>query len=340
MKISVIVPAYNAVRTLRLCLTAIFEQSGNSEVFVVDDGSTDNTRAIAQEAGARVLMTQQQSGPAAARNLAASHTTADILFFVDADVVIAPDAIQRVRESFESNPNLSAVFGSYDDSPAEQNFLSQYKNMLHHYVHQESSSKAGTFWAGCGAVRSQMFHQVGGFDAAEYPYPSIEDIDLGIRISEKGGEILLNKNLQGKHLKRWTISSLLKADIVHRAFPWSRLIAIQGALPAELNLKIHSRISGIMACLLVLLSGVSLIQQRVWWAATALLCFMSILLLNLPTYSFFLKKKGTLFTIGAIFWHIFYYLYSTLSFAYCWMRYRIFGGKALSAARIRAGRTT
>jgi glycosyltransferase involved in cell wall biosynthesis len=338
MKISVIVPAYNAAKTLPDCLNAIFSQQ-DGEVLVVDDCSTDDTRKIAENAGARVLRTQHQSGPAAARNLAADHATGEILFFVDSDVVIANDAIRRVLESFESNPNLAAVFGSYDDSPAQRNFLSQYKNLLHHYVHQESSSRAGTFWAGCGAVRSQIFHQVGGFDAVEYPYPSIEDIDLGIRVVEKGGEILLNKNLQGKHLKRWTISSLLKADILHRAIPWSRLIATQGVLPAELNLKIHSRISGIVACLFILFSVLCVIQQTIWIAIAASICLISILILNRPTYSFFLRKKGVLFTVGAIFWHIIYYFYSTFTFMYCWIRYRILAGKTVTA-RMRARRTT
>jgi len=337
MKISVIVPAYNAATTLPRCLKAIFDQRDqDTEIFVVDDASTDNTAEIGRQAGARVLATQQKSGPAAARNLAAEAASGKILFFVDADVVIANGTMRRVQDAFETNPALAAVFGSYDDSPAEKNFLSQYKNLLHHYVHQESSSKAGTFWAGCGAVRAEIFNLVGGFDADQYPYPSIEDIDLGIRIAEKNYEILLDKQLQGKHLKRWTISSLLKADILHRALPWSRLIAAQGVLPKELNLKLHHRISGVLCTLLILFSIVSIFKPSTWTLFCMAVCLIAILVLNRRVYSFFLRKSGLMFLFGAIFWHICYYLYSTFTFAYCWIRFRLFGGKTIASGRMRA----
>jgi hypothetical protein len=104
-------------------------------------------------------------------------------------------------------------------------------------------------------------------------------------------------------------------------------------------LKIHSRLSGILACFLLLLFTFNLLQPTRWSLAAALVCFITILILNRQTYSFFLKQKGPLFTIGAIFWHLIYYVYSTCIFAYCWIRYRLIGGKAVSAARIRPRHT-
>ena len=76
--------------------------------------------------------------------------------------------LASVAEDFTENPDIAAVFGSYDDEPAEKNFLSQYKNLVHHYVHQQSSSEAVTFWAGCGAIRKEIFFSVGGFDGKKY----------------------------------------------------------------------------------------------------------------------------------------------------------------------------
>ncbi len=90
-----------------------------------------------------------------------------------------------IRQVLDENQDVSAVFGSYDDEPAERNFLSQYKNLLHHFVHQEGATDAGTFWAGCGAIRKDMFASVNGFNSEKYPYPSIEDIELGIRLKRK-----------------------------------------------------------------------------------------------------------------------------------------------------------
>ena len=93
---------------------------------------------------------------AAARNLAAETAKGEILVFIDADVVVKPDTIGKVARVSKFIPRFQALFGSYDDEPAEKNFLSQYKNLQHHFVHQNSSPEASTFWS--GLVRSgEMF---------------------------------------------------------------------------------------------------------------------------------------------------------------------------------------
>jgi hypothetical protein len=55
------------------------------------------------------------------------------------------------------------LFGCYDDAPAAQNFIAQFKNLLHSYTHQQGSQDATTFWAGCGVVRRTVFAAIGGF---------------------------------------------------------------------------------------------------------------------------------------------------------------------------------
>jgi len=334
MRISIVVPAYNASSTLPLCLKALFEQvDADAEILVINDCSTDNTQQIALDAGAKVFQTPQRGGPAAGRNLGADKALGEILFFVDADVVIGEGSLRSVRATFERSPKLAAVFGSYDPEPAERNFLSQYKNLLHHFVHQESSPNAGTFWAGCGAIRKEAFRSAGGFDADQYPYPSIEDIELGIRMVEKNYEIRLDKHLQGKHLKRWTITSLLKADILHRAYPWSKLIANYGVLPKELNLKIYHRISGALAVLFAVSCALIVFKPSIWTAGMAFLSLVVLLALNRDVYSFFLRKKGFLFLLGVFFWHTLYYLYGTITFGYCWIRFRLLRGKHIFPSR-------
>ena len=95
------------------------------------------------------------------RNLCAQIAQGDLLFFFDADVIIPPDALRQIVVAFQHDPNLTAVFGSYDDMPFESNFLSQYKNLLHHYVHQTANEEASTFWTGCGAIRREIFFKIG-----------------------------------------------------------------------------------------------------------------------------------------------------------------------------------
>jgi len=215
-RISVIVPVRNGSKHLPRCLEALsHSEYVQFEVIVVDDCSTDITPQIAERYGARCVRTPRTVGPGGARNLGAQHAGGEILLFVDSDVVMPPGALCLIAEDFRRDPELAAVFGSYDDTPPWTSFISQYKNLMHHYVHQASSESAATFWAGCGAVRKTVFEEFGGFDAATYAVPSIEDIALGLEMARAGRKIQLDKRLAVKHLKRWTFRNLLRADILH-----------------------------------------------------------------------------------------------------------------------------
>ena len=92
------------------------------------------------------------SASQACRAVAGSRT-GQYLVFIDADVCVHQDTLVRFAERFTADPMLDAVMGSYDDAPAASNFLSQYKNLFHHYVHQTGDGEIRTFWSGCGAIR-------------------------------------------------------------------------------------------------------------------------------------------------------------------------------------------
>ena len=93
----------------------------------------------------------------AAHPTGAARATGDVLVFVDADVLPHRDAFRRIRSAFRGQPELIAVFGSYDDSPPAPGAVSGFRNLLHHYVHQQASGDADTFWAGLGAIRREAF---------------------------------------------------------------------------------------------------------------------------------------------------------------------------------------
>jgi GT2 family glycosyltransferase len=234
MRISIVIPVCNGGPAFAQCLEALDRARAEcadlaeTELIVADDGSTpaDGSAELARRHGARVLSTPSpgRHGPAAARNLGARAATGDVAFFVDADVALHSDALRRAAEAFGSDPTLEAGFGSYDDAPAAPNFLSQYKNLFHHYIHQHAHPQASTFWTGCGAIRLETFHALGGFDDLTYRLPSIEDIDLGYRLRHRGGEIRLLKEMRCTHLKHWTVGGLLRSDIVERGIPWTILL--------------------------------------------------------------------------------------------------------------------
>jgi glycosyltransferase involved in cell wall biosynthesis len=317
-KLSVVVPVYNGAFFLDRCLDACAASSyANLEVIVIDDASTDASAAIAERHGAKVVRLAHQSGPGTARNVGAGRAKGEILFFVDADVMVHVDAVERAVDQLEREPDVSAVFGSYDDSPAERNLLSQYKNLQHHFVHQTAAAEASTFWGGCGAIRRSAFEAVGGFDAARYPRPSIEDIELGYRLRARGYRIRVDKGLQGKHLKRWTLGSWLRADILSRAIPWSMLILDRKEILRDLNLKVSDRVSAGLIGLSVALLAASLLRARLLWIVALLLLVVGIL--NRAFYAFLKRRRGLWFVAVAVPLHFLYFFYSGVIFVICWL---------------------
>ena len=280
MTISVIIPVYNAAAHLQLCLGHLRNSTvAPLECLVVDDGSTDETATVAREAGARVINVPSRRGPAFARNLGASEARGDILFFLDADVCVRPDAIARLLANFRQDPDLDAVVGSYDDSPAPTGLLSQYRNLMHSHVHQRAPRNTATFWSGCGAIRRLVFLAHEGFDAS-YSRPAIEDIELGYRLARANCKLAIDNQLLVKHLKHWTFWKLIKTDVLDRGVPWTELILRDGSMPNHLNIDVSERISVALAFILFGLAAEGTIRYRGYFLTP----FLAVLVFLLAKY--------------------------------------------------------
>ena len=317
-KITVIMPAYNCGALLGRSLPPLLQMQRQGEVYeviVVDDGSSDGTAQTAVSLGARVILFEQRHGPAHARNQAARESRGEILWFIDADVVARSDAARQIRQAL-INEHHAAVFGSYDDSPAARNFLSQYKNLVHHHYQQKIRGDVSTFWAGCGAVWKQTFLDVGGFDAVRYPRSSIEDIELGYRLQTAGGRIRHAPELQATHLKVWTFWKLLVSELRDRAVPWAFLLLTRG-ISDELNIAVTERFRATIAWMLAFAVVTSLVGVTPWWLPAMVLS--TALAANLELFGLFQRRNGLLFALGGILFHQFYYLYSTAAYCWCWI---------------------
>lgn len=319
MRLSVIVPVYNGASFLRSTLPALQASThADFEFIVVDDGSADESADVARGCGATVLTMPQRGGPAQARNLAARHATGDVLVFIDADVRVHADTLERIEAHLLANPETVALMGSYDDTPADPGFVSQYKNLFHHFIHQHSHRHAWTFWAGCGAIRREAFLDAGGFSCS-YDRPCIEDIELGARLAAAGKRIDLEPSVQATHLKRWTLASLVRTDVWDRAVPWLRLMLRTRNMPADMNVTHAHRASVVLAVLLVLLlltiggAAITGWSALFWLGVVAIVVAgAGLLMLNLDLYRFFARKRGNLFALRAIPLHWFYYSYCAL----------------------------
>ena len=328
--ISLIMPTVDWGLTFALCLQAAQAALGpGDELLVVFDGVPPPPPAWLNATGACLLSTGQRQGPAAARNLGAAQAHLPILVFVDADVAIHSDALDRIRAHFSSDPCLSAVFGRYDDQPAAAGLVSRYRNLLHHHTHSSHPGPARTFWAGLGAIRREAFLAAGGFDAATYPRPSIEDIELGLRLSHGSARLLLDPAIEGTHHKRWSLRSMLATDIRRRAIPWSRLLLQRRQGSSVLNLDARARLSTLLSLALVL-SSVAL----AWWPwiwPLPLLALAGVVLLNHRFHRLCLRQGGPALALVAISLQVVYFLYSALTFAVVLLQHTLCALRAATA---------
>ncbi|MGQ0633378.1 MAG: glycosyltransferase family 2 protein [Planctomycetaceae bacterium] len=317
--VSAIVPVYNGGPAFVQCLESLRAAIPPiAEILVIDDGSTDGSDRVAQQFAVTLLQTGGRRGPAVARNQGARAARGDLLFFVDADVTMPPGALEVFMHLFDGASGVDAVIGSYDDAPAELNLLSQYKNLLHHYVHQQAASEGFTFWGACGVIRRSVFLEVGGFDE-RYRQPSIEDIELGYRLRSAGRRIRVCKPLQVKHWKRWDACSLFKTDVFQRAWPWSKLLLRVGKMENDLNISHASRARVALACTLPVVTGAGWL----WPPALALAAILviSLLVLDVPVLKFFWQKRGFWFAVRTIPWHWLSHVYSGAAFAAALVRH-------------------
>lgn len=320
--LSIVVPVYNGLRYLEESLPPLLANPDPEllEVLVVDDGSTDGSGEFAHECGARVISSGGRLGPAGARNVAVREARGQIVLFVDADVVVHPDTVSRVIHAFPDSETV-AVFGSYDDSPADRGFSSQYMNLRHHHGHRQPSEDAQTFWAGLGAVRRDAYLAVGGFDAERYTIPSIEDIDLGMRLRKTGGRIRRLPEIQAKHLKQWSLPKVIHTDLFCRGFPWARLMMEHPGEFTDLNVQWGERLKALIALFFALSTLAAIAGIGSAWLPAAL--FLAAAMANRELMTIFARASGWWFAIRGLLFHQIYYLYSGTVYAVSALRYRL-----------------
>ena len=331
--VTVIVPAYNAEATLPACLAALGRMTyPASEVLVFSDGSTDRTLEIAEASGARVIRNNGlPRGPAHGRNAAAREATSDLLLFVDADVVIGEECLEKLVAAMQEH-DAAAAFASYDDAPASTRLAGLYANLRHHFTHQHSAQEATTFWSGVGLIGRQLFLDLGGYDEAQFAHPSIEDVELGMRLKAAGHRIRLVPEALAKHCKDWSLWRVWHTDVVRRALPWSRLLMQGKTEGADLNLSSAERIKALASVgTFATLIAALLVPLSLLLAAALFACYYY---LNRRFFGVLRANLTTGQWIRAVLLHLCYHAYSLG--AYLWVAAEHTLARAFGGGRERA----
>lgn len=247
LTISVVIPAYNSAETLVKTLTSLRNSSIQpDEIQVIDDASTDGTAAVcAAFPQVWYYRFDQNRGPAAARNKGVQLTRSEVVVFVDADVVLKPEALPNIVVFFSENPQRAALTGIYDATPANRGIFPRYKawQCLSHYMDLPEVGPTTVFWTGIAAIKRDFFHQIGGFDEAA---PGLEDIDFGRKIIRSGQPIYLNKQVVAQHHFPVTLGQNFR-DHYQRGYYWLQLYSRYGQFDNYVTTKANgiSRLAAI-----------------------------------------------------------------------------------------------
>ncbi len=319
-RLSVILPVRDGAGFLADSLPALRASDFPAErweLIVVDDGSGDGSADVAARYADAVVRLDRAQGPAAARNRGVETARGDILVFIDADVSVHQGALGGLSDIFAREPDVAAAFGAYDTSPRAPGLVSQYRNLLHHRVHAENRGDAETFWTGCGAIRREVFAEVGGFDQS---LEWLEDIELGYRVRALGHRIILRPEIQCTHLKQWTLGSMIETDLFGRGVTWMRLSLEQGSgRPGTLNLrpveKLYTLLTGVAAGAM----GIAAISGTPAWLLVSAACLSVVLVGNLPLIRWFGRMRGPWFAIGVVPLRLLYYALNAIAAPIGWL---------------------
>ncbi len=305
--VSVIIPVYNAQRTLGETLQAACASDyPDFEVIVVDDCSTDASRDIAEQYPVRLIKQPRNLGVAKARNRAAEEAKGEILVFMDSDIVPAPDTLRRFAAAFESDPKIRVAGGVMSGALDDKRWGVTFIGLKCVYLF-EGRHRARTRYLSCcfpsygGAVQRDVFAEVGGFDSSLGGIGG-EDYDLGLRLI-KHHKVVFFTDIKLRHhylplfpkLKQW----FKRSNRVLGSFLRARGRRDNPNGPQE-------QISVMLAVLMLAALLLSPLYPALLWASLAL--FTLTVVMNYHFYFWVAKRKHIVFAFYSVICNTLYYL--------------------------------
>lgn len=224
-RVSVVIPAYNAARTLGRALSSVQSQSVSAgEIIVVDDGSVDGTADITRRFQEVVCITIQHGGPAVARNVGWRSAAGDWVAFLDADDSWMVDKLERVSDVISSDHKVGVIYSDAfrvvngvrwrrwsDDAPPHSGAVLG-AILCGNFVCQSTA-----------VVRRDALVRVGGYDES---FPAWEDIDLWVRLARYERFAYISEALAEYHMEGVaSVSGNMEAMATGR---WRSIVAALG----------------------------------------------------------------------------------------------------------------
>ncbi len=216
---SIVIPAYNAEKTIDLCLESLTRQQGlntSLEILIVDDGSTDTTvqhiekfqqKKLPNNISIRFFLQKTNQGPAMARNRGAKEALGDVILFTDSDCEVEIDWVKQMLAPFSSK-EVSGVKGAYKTRQPELIAKLSQAEFDSRYQLLAKQEKIDVLFTYAAAIKKSVFWQVGGFDTS-FPKADNEDTDLSYKIA-KNHTIIFNPKAIVYHQHPASLKEYLK----------------------------------------------------------------------------------------------------------------------------------
>lgn len=241
--VSVIVPSYNAGATIGRCLEAALASGYDDfEVVVVDDGSGDDSADIAEGFPCRLIRLDRNVGAAAARNIGASHSQGEILFFTDADCLLEEDTLAVASRTLASLGRDVILGGTYTQVPYDEGFFSLFQSVFVNHAETKQGKNPDYVATHAMVIAAETFRDSQGF--AEEFLPILEDVEFSHRLRRSGCRLVMEPAIQVRHIFNFSLlRSLCNAFV--KSMYWTiysiwngDLLVDSGAASVELKINV------------------------------------------------------------------------------------------------------
>tara|TARA_Y100000310_G_scaffold343396_1_gene450827 strand:+ start:187 stop:1182 length:996 start_codon:yes stop_codon:yes gene_type:complete len=299
-KISIVIPMYNAEKTIKKTLDSIYKNPFKDfEVIVINDGGTDNSVEITKKYPVKIFH-QRNLGVSEARNVGVKNSNSDLILFVDSDVVLPPYTLEKVYETFKNN-KINVLQGIPDIGVHYRNKISDYENLYLHYHFSKQNDTLNSFYTGFVVIRKSLFEKFEGFNKK---IRILEDGEFGQRLLNAGNVIHLDKSLKFLHLRNFSLYEYMHRQIIKASV--FLIIKLRSITEATMPKKSHD-VSflyqlGIPLSLLIPISLIfSFILPSLIPLCFLIFVFITLILINIKMLIFMAKKRGFMFFISSYF---------------------------------------
>jgi GT2 family glycosyltransferase len=210
--VSVIVPARNGGRHLRTTLPALRDALPDGwEILLVDDHSTDDTVAVAKLYADRVITSRQEKSGPAARNTGALAARGQLFVFMDQDIRVTRDTLERLVEALDE-PGTALAFAVYSEGRYLRTLGGRFKNIWVRWSYLSSPTDVRWMNTALAAIRADDFWSAGAYDNEDDWREGGNDIDFGRLVADRVGRVRLCPHIDCDHLKEMSLWGLLRND--------------------------------------------------------------------------------------------------------------------------------